>query len=373
MKKRIQLNLLTGILSLAGLLAVSAQAGSTDSLSHFPKDKSPEVIGKRLVENLLASDHKLVKGYKFIRTNHSIHYAEICAAWGALGFTELTNDRDLLLDLERRYRPIVDEENSDYIPKGYHGDFTASAHLYLKLYQLRGDKRFYRLGMGMIKKQWENPNPEDGLTWQARYWNDDVFMIGSVNALATRVTGDQTHVNNAARLVDAYMRKLQHENGLVTHTTHVPFYWGRGMGWVAVGITEVLRTLPENHPLYNNILGYYQKMMAGLLPLQTENGRWRQLVDQPDAWEESSCTGMFTYAMITGVKQGWLDAKTYGPAARNGWLGLIGMINENGDVRDVCIGTNEQKTKEGYMKRKRLLGDFHGQAPVLWCANALLR
>ncbi len=373
MKKTIKLSLLVGILSLAGAVAASAQSGSGDPLSNFPEGKTPEVIGKRLAENLLASDHKLVKGYKFIRTNHSIHYAEICAAWGALGFAELTNDDDMLSALQYRYRPIVDEENSEYIPRGYHGDFTAAAHLYLKMYQLRGDKRFYDLGIKMVDEQWKDPNPEDGLTWQARWWIDDVFMIGSVDALATRVTGDQTYVNNGALLVNAYMSKLQHDNGLIPHTDRVPHYWGRGIGWVAAGMVEVLRTLPEDHYLYDEILGYYQKMMAALLPLQTENGLWRQLVDQPDSWEESSCSGMFTYAFITGVKNGWLDEKTYAPAARKGWLGLCGLLNENAELPEVCIGTPEFKTKQEYMDRPRLIGDFHGQAPLLWCANALLR
>src|ERR1035437_1963065 len=59
---------------------------------------------------------------------------------------------------------------------------------------------------------------------------------------------------------------------------------------------------------------------------------WRQLIDHPEAWPESSGTGMFTFAMVTGVKNGWLDAKTYGPAARPDWLALIGAIDQHADV-----------------------------------------
>ena len=32
---------------------------------------------------------------------------------------------------------------------------------------------------------------------------------------------------------------------------------------------------------------------------------------------------MFTFAFVTGVKRGWLDAATYGPAARRAWIGLV--------------------------------------------------
>ena len=100
---------------------------------------------------------------------------------------------------------------------------------------------------------------------------------------------------------------------------------------------------------------------------------WRQLVDDASSWPETSCTGMFTFAMITGVKNGWLDAATYGPAARKGWLKLITYLDENNDIREVCEGTNKKNDHQYYLDRGRVTGDLHGQAPVLWCATALLR
>jgi rhamnogalacturonyl hydrolase YesR len=82
---------------------------------------------------------------------------------------------------------------------------------------------------------------------------------------------------------------------------------------------------------------------------------------------------MFTFAMITGVKNGWLDAATYGPAARKAWLALVGYIDQNADVTSVCVGTGKANDVAYYLARARRTGDFHGQAPVLWCASALLR
>jgi len=63
------------------------------------------------------------------------------------------------------------------------------------------------------------------------------------------------------------------------------------------------------------------------------DGMWRQLIDHPEAWPETSSTGMFTFAMITGVKSGWLDEEIYGPAARKAWLALAGYIDQNADIR----------------------------------------
>ena len=81
-------------------------------------------------------------------------------------------------------------------------------------------------------------------------------------------------------------------------------------------MTEMLRDLPAGHPQRARILAAYKLMMAALLKYQTTDGMWRRLIDHDEAWEESSSTGMFTFALIAGVKNGWLDAAAYGPAAR---------------------------------------------------------
>ena len=73
------------------------------------------------------------------------------------------------------------------------------------------------------------------------------------------------------------------------------------------------------------------------------------------------------------MKHGWLDESTYGPAARKAWIALTDYLEPNGDIRDVCEGTNKKNDRQFYLDRKRLTGDMHGQAPVLWSATALLR
>jgi rhamnogalacturonyl hydrolase YesR len=97
------------------------------------------------------------------------------------------------------------------------------------------------------------------------------------------------------------------------------------------------------------------------------------LLNVPEAWPETSSTAMFTFAIATGVKEGWLKDKAYARAARKGWLGLVNYIEPNGDLRNVCEGTGKKNDFDYYLQRKRLTGDMHGQAPLLWCATAFLR
>jgi rhamnogalacturonyl hydrolase YesR len=138
-------------------------------------------------------------------------------------------------------------------------------------------------------------------------------------------------------------------------------------------MAEMLRTLPEDHPQRARILDGYRKMMTALLKYQGKDGMWRQLIDHEESWPESSSSGMFTFAMISGVKNGWLDGPTYGPAARKAWLAVVGYVDQNGDVTQVCAGTNKLNDLSYYLARPRRTGDFHGQAPILWSVDALLR
>jgi unsaturated rhamnogalacturonyl hydrolase len=242
----------------------------------------------------------------------------------------------------------------------------------LQIYIETKEQKYLDLGKDIADKQWEDPMP-DGLTKQTRFWIDDMFMITAVQLQAYRATGDAKYLHRAALEMTSYLDKLQQPNGLFYHAPDVPFFWGRGDGWVAAGKAEILRSLPENHPQRARIMDGYRKMMASLLKFQDKDGMWHELLDHPEAWPESSCTAMFTFAMITGVKNGWLDRKQYGRAARKGWLGVISYLDEYADLREVCVGTGKKNDLQYYLDRPRITGDLHGQAPVLWCAAALLR
>ncbi len=241
------------------------------------------------------------------------------------------------------------------------------------------------MGKTFADKQWEPPIGEYktdesqkfyelGLTWQTRMWIDDMFMITAVQTEAYRATKDEKYLNRAANEMVVYLDSLQQPNGLFYHAPDVPFFWGRGDGWMASGMSLLLQVLPPEHPNYKRILSSYKKMMATLLKYQDEDGMWHQLIDKPDiSWPETSSSAMFTFAFITGVKHGWLDKDVYGPAARKGWLGLQNYIDEHGDTHNVCEGTGKKNDLQYYLDRKRNIGDLHGQAPVLWSAAALLQ
>ncbi|HET7626651.1 MAG TPA: glycoside hydrolase family 88 protein [Verrucomicrobiae bacterium] len=342
----------------------------------WPKGASPQEVGRRVAENFLDRPFDFETNSR----RRYVIYPEVCAWYGSLTTAELMGDKELTTRLIKKFDPLLTTEAAHISPDA-HVDYHVFGVVPLQIYLETHDPKFLKLGKSFADKQWENPTP-DGITREARYWVDDMYMISAVQVQAFRATHDKKYLDRAALTLAAYLDKLQQPNGLFYHADDSPFFWCRGNGWCAAGMAEVLSELPPGHPQYDRIMAGYKKMMAALLKYQSDDGLWRELIDHPESWVETSGTGMCAFAMVTGVKRGWLDANTYGPAARKAWLGLVAHLDKNANVTDVCVGTNKAAKEVGtdsavqlkyYLDRGRSTGDLHGQAPILWTASALMR
>jgi rhamnogalacturonyl hydrolase YesR len=377
MKKQLKYFICLSIIILMQVHVLYSQSSS--DLKKWPAGSSPQEVGKRVGEHFLVTPHPTDAA----AGKPHISSFEVCAWYGSLIFAKESGNKQFMDSLALRFQPLFDKDSA-LLPIPDHVDYTVFGTVPLELYMQTRDQKYLDLGKYYADKQWDAPFgpgvvPESfklyngGLTWQTRFWIDDMYMITIVQSQAYRATGDRKYVDRAAKEMIMYLDSLQKPNGLFYHAPDAPFFWGRGNGWMAAGMTELLRALPKDNPNRQRIMDAYKKMMASLLNYQMKNGMWRQLIDDAEAWPETSCTGMFTFAMITGVKNGWLDKKIYGEAARKAWLALISYINGNAEITDVCEATGKKNDHQYYLDRKRLTGDMHGQAPVLWCATALLR
>ena len=231
---------------------------------------------------------------------------------------------------EKRYDPILTPQGAAWFPRATSVDTSMLGALPLELYLQTGNKDYIPLGKDRADTQWSVLLNDEPITSQgAPDGSTTCSMIPAVQMQAYRGTKeDKQYMDHAALTASVYLRRLQRDDGLFYHrippegatTPNAPFYWSRGNGWVAAGLSEILINLPKDHEHYKDILAGYQKMMAGLLKTQGADGMWHQLLDHPESFAETSGTGMFTFAFALGVKNGWLEGPAYKEATKKAWI-----------------------------------------------------
>lgn len=202
-------------------------------------------------------------------------------------------------------------------------------------------------------------------------WDDTVYMVGLFLIEMYRATQDINYLNELCSQISAHAEKLADPNtGLWYHgwdnddiTTDDGCcqlgwsnnpekrnneFWGRGNGWVAMTLADLLDVLPEKHPNRKKIATLYTQMMSTLAKLQDPvTGHWLQLpIHTGDIGKgnfiDSSCTAMFGYAMAKGIKLGILNSK-YLPIVLNAHQGISTYsIKQTGQyltLSNVCAGT----------------------------------
>jgi unsaturated rhamnogalacturonyl hydrolase len=109
-------------------------------------------------------------------------------------------------------------------------------------------------------------------------------------------------------------------------------YWSRGNGWVFTALTRVLDILPTTDSHRPTYVADFQAMAKALVAIQRTDGFWTESLFDPahcatiglsgQDGPETSGTAFFVYGMAWGIREGLLDAATYGPAVQKGWNGL---------------------------------------------------
>lgn len=214
-------------------------------------------------------------------------------------------------------------------------------------------------------------------------WIDDLYMSTPFLGRYTQLTGKTEYIDDAANQFLLYKKYLfMPESKIMSHIydfgyrlpTRIP--WGRGNGWCLFSLSEVLEMLPNDHPKRSALLEFFATLCEGYLALQGEHGLWHQVLTEPDAYEETSCTAMFAYAFARGVRFGWLkEPAPYIAAVRKAWQGLTQMsIDRFGNVHGVCRGSSYAFTSD-YYKYELLwrTNDTHGIGIVMLAGGEVLK
>ena len=142
-------------------------------------------------------------------------------------------------------------------------------------------------------------------------------------------------------------------------------FWGRGMGWYAAALVDVLALMPKEHPDYKAVEEIFAQVADGICRWQdTQSGVWYQLLQYDDSFVsargkhnylEASASCMFTYALLKGMRLGLLDSVEFGPVALKAYAGLLSTFiteSEGGvDIHNICrsagLGPSNKRERNG--------------------------
>jgi rhamnogalacturonyl hydrolase YesR len=212
------------------------------------------------------------------------------------------------------------------------------------------------------------PQAEADLIRFGAGWTEDMFMASALLSRVGAHSGDERYARVLGRMLVAYAGKLQRPDGLFVHAVDSPYAWGRGNGFALLGLTEALTHLPESWPDRARVLEIYRRHIHALMKHQSNEGAWRQIVDEPASYQELTVTAMTVAAIARGVRSGWLDRDLL-PVIDRGWRAVLARVNDDGTVRDACESTGAGPTKEYYLNRRPITGaDDRGGAMALLAA-----
>ena len=221
------------------------------------------------------------------------------------------------------------------------GDWQICFQTYIDLYLLdRQEERIARAKevMGYIADSQANDY------W---WWADALYMVMPVMTKMYRLTGDEKYLDKLYEnllFTDSIM--LDQETGLYFRDGKYVYpqhksanglkdFWARGDGWVLAGLAKVLQDMPTSYRHHDFFVKKYQRLAHAVALLQQKEGYWtRSMMDANHApGPETSGTAFFTYGMLWGVNNGYLNRKDYAPVIRRAWRYLTTTaLQPNGRV-----------------------------------------
>lgn len=115
-------------------------------------------------------------------------------------------------------------------------------------------------------------------------------------------------------------------------------HWGRGNAWYTAGVMDFLNIIPIEDGLKAYLLDTANAQIRALSKLQSENGMWHTVLDDPESYQETSATAAMGYGILKGIRYGYLD-ESYRDTGTRALEAVLQQIDDNGVVQQVSYGT----------------------------------
>ena len=215
-------------------------------------------------------------------------------------------------------------ESDDYV---LFGDWQICFQTYADLYNILPDDKRIRRAREVM--EYEMSTPKHDYWW----WADGLYMVMPVMTKLHKITGNKQYLDKLYEYItysDSIMfdpeENLYYRDGKYVYPKHKSAngkkdFWARGDGWVLAGLAKVLKDLPAEYEHRKFFEDRYRNMADAVVKSQRPEGYWsRSMLDEEHApGYETSGTAFFTYGLLWGINNGYLNDPKYLDAAQRGW------------------------------------------------------
>jgi unsaturated rhamnogalacturonyl hydrolase len=179
-------------------------------------------------------------------------------------------------------------------------------------------------------------------------WADTLFMAVLFLNQAGQEFDNSTWTDESVHQFLVHIKYLyDKKTGLIHHgwnfhdrSNFGNVFWCRGNSWFTYGVTDYLSSFKTelNPGIRNYLIETLRSQVKALAGLQSENGLYHTVLDDPASYPETSGSAAITAGILKGIKLGVLDER-YQETAERGLEGICSMIDPDGTVKNVSAGT----------------------------------
>lgn len=207
------------------------------------------------------------------------------------------------------------------------GDWQACFQTYADLYTVQKDEK--RIARAREVMEYEMSTPYNYYWW----WADGLYMVMPVMVKLYQITGNElyleklhTYYTYADSVMYDKEEGLYYRDGKYIYPKHKSTngkkdFWARGDGWVIAAWAKVLQDLPATDKHRQEYIDKFKGMAAAAKKCQQPEGHWtRSMLDSAHApGYETSGTAFFTYGLLWGINNGYLEEAVYKPVIEKSW------------------------------------------------------
>jgi unsaturated rhamnogalacturonyl hydrolase len=304
-------------------------------------------------------------------------YADSVGFEGLLAATEITGDkryRDFAYGVTRawvaRLLPRAGEPGAPW----HRFDFTAPGTAMTELAVEFDDDELLDKLEELARWQMWRPKAAGLALLDPQYalwiWVDCMQFQGPFLTRLATATGKDEYRRDGVWFLLSHHEALVDETNLYSHIFDVTLqrangiHWGRGQGWAMRGLWQTWSHLPNGHHDRTTIGRILAAQLDALVSFQEGSGHWRTIVDDPEAYEETSVAAFYLCTAYPALSAGLLDPDIHEPALELTWEAFERRIDETGWLRGVS-GNTHAGDVEHYRSVPRDVNVPWGQGPAL--------